>query len=332
MNGRTSAPSCFSGTPDLVSVGIVTWNSAGDIARCLEAVRGQHHRPIELLVGDNGSADDTRRLLEQLTSSGERHDFGSNLGFAAAHNRLIAQSRGEYYLCLNPDAVLDPDYISTLVAALAGKPPAGAATGKLLRRDDPRIIDSTGIVMLPSQRHLDRGAGQPDDGRFDDVAEVFGASGAAALYRRAMLEDTRILGEYFDEDFFAYREDADLAWRAQLLGWGCLYVPAARALHGRVVTPERRRHLPADVNRYSVRNRFLLRFKNQPAAHAFRFFVPSLVRDVQVVAYVLLRERTSRPALLDALRLLPRMLRKRRAIMARRVMSSSALAGWFRDR
>ena len=83
--------------------------------------------------------------------------------------------------------------------------------------------------MTPEQRHLDRGADQADVGQYERIEEVFGASGAAALYRRAMLEDVRVLGEYFDEDFFAYREDADLAWRARLLGWSCLYVPTALA-------------------------------------------------------------------------------------------------------
>jgi GT2 family glycosyltransferase len=313
----------------LVSVGIVTWNSAADIDACLRAVRAQRHQPIELLVGDNASTDDTRAILERATSAAERIYFDSNLGFAAAHNRLIARSRGEYYLCLNPDAVIEPDYVSALVAALSTTERAGSATGKLLRRDDPRLIDSTGIVMLASQRHLDRDAGERDDERSANEGEVFGASGAAALYRRAMLDATLILGEYFDEDFFSYREDADLAWRAQLLGWRCLYVPDARALHGRRVTPERRGNLPPELNRHSVRNRFLLRIKNQPLEHAVRFLIPALLRDLQVIGYVLLRERTSLPALGDVIRLLPRALRERRAIMAKRVMSSGELVNWF---
>jgi hypothetical protein len=112
-----------------------------------------------------------------------------------------------------------------------------------------------------------------------------------------MLEDVRLLGEFFDEDFFAYREDADLAWRAQLRGWVCWYVPGARAQHGRRVTPERRKSLPPEINRYSVRNRFLLRLKNQPVVHVARFFVPALSRDLIVVGYVLLREWSSIPAI-----------------------------------
>jgi GT2 family glycosyltransferase len=181
---------------------------------------------------------------------------------------------------------------------------------------------------------------------------VFGASGAAAMYRRAMLDDARTPGgsvmrggngtpggnaalnvdagsEYFDEDFFAYREDADLAWRAQLLGWNCVYVPDAVARHGRRVTPERRSALPAAINYYSVRNRFLLRMKNQTAGHALRFLLPTLARDLQVIGYVLLKERSSLGALGDVCRLWRTTMIKRRAIMSRRRRPTSEMIAWF---
>lgn len=313
----------------LVSIGIVSWNSADDLAPCLAAVRAQRYGPLQLLVGDNASTDGTRSLLEQVTNSGERVYFDRNRGFSAAHNSLIEKSQGAYYLCLNPDVVLDAGYVAHLVAALEQDPRIGSATGKLYRADSPDRLDSTGIVMLASQRHLDRGADEVDRGQYAAEEDVFGASGAAAFYRRAMLEDTRVIGEYFDEDFFAYREDADLAWRAQLLGWRCRYVPAAQARHRRTVTPERRSRLDPAINRYSVRNRFLLRLKNQTLGHALRFCGPALARDAQVVGYVLLREHASLPALLDVVRLLPRMLQKRRTIMSRRKASTRDMTRWF---
>ena len=312
----------------LVSIGVVTWNSARDIAACLDAVRAQRHRPIELLVGDNASADETRRLLEERTSGDERRYFPANLGFSAAHNALIRASRGAYYVTLNPDVVLDPGFVAALVAALEDAPRAGSATGKLRRADPPGTIDSTGIVMHRSQRHFDRHADEIDRGQHDAPGPVFGVSGAAGCYRRAMLDDVAVAGEIFDEDFFAYREDADLAWRAQLLGWDAIYVPAAVATHVRGVTPERRAALPAAINRYGVRNRFLLRLKNQTVAQAARFALPGLARDAQVIGYVLACEWGSILGLVDVVRLLPRMLAKRRAIMARRVRGRS-LDGWF---
>lgn len=315
----------------LVSVGVVTWHSEREIAACLASVRAQTHPDVELLVADNDSRDGTRAALERETAAHERVWLDRNTGFAAAHNLLIARSRGDFYLALNPDVTLAADYVERLVTACAAGDRIGSATGKLLRREPAGVLDSTGMVMLPSVRHLDRGADEPDRGQYDREEDVFGASGAAALYARAMLDDARVEGEWFDEDFFAYREDADLAWRAQLLGWRCRYVPGAVAIHGRRVTPERRGQLPAEINRWSVRNRFLLRLKNQTAAHALAFAAPALTRDAMVVAYVLLRERTSLGGLADVVRLLPRMLRKRRAIMARRRANAGDIARWFRN-
>lgn len=313
----------------LVTVGVVTWNSAEHVDACIAAVRAQVHQPIELLVADNASHDGTRDRLAQVTVAAERLEFDVNCGFAAAHNALIRRSRGTYYLSLNPDVTLGTEYVSRLVAVMEADAGLGSATGKLTRREPPGVLDSTGIVMLPSIRHLDRGADELDRGQYDRDEDVFGATGAAALFRRAMLDDAQVSDEWFDESFFAYREDADLAWRAQLLGWRCRYVASAPATHVRRVTPERRAALPPQVNRWSVRNRYLLRLKNQTARHFLRFARPSLLRDAQVVGFILLREWSSVPALLDVARLLPATLRKRREIMRRARSPETAVAAWF---
>jgi GT2 family glycosyltransferase len=314
-----------------VSVGIVTWNPDDLLSRCIASVRAQDHPSITLHVWDNGSTSKSRALIASLTGDDEHTWSEANLGFAGAHNQLIRRTSAGYYLCLNPDAVLAPGYVRSLVEALEAANEAGSATGRLLRLDDDSIIDSTGIVMTPDQRHLDRGGGEPAAGRYLQGPEpIFGPSGAVALYRRAMLEDVAFHGEYFDDAFFAYREDADLAWRAQWRGWSSLYVPTAVAWHRRRVTPERRSALPAEINRYSVRNRFLLRLKNQSAGLAWRFARPALTRDALVVGYVLLREWSSIPGLLDVIRLLPRMLAWRRHVLGSARVGSADLALWFR--
>ncbi|MGH9337434.1 MAG: glycosyltransferase family 2 protein, partial [Vicinamibacteria bacterium] len=186
------------------------------------------------------------------------------------------------------------------------------------------------IYMTPNLRHLDRGSGQEDRGQYDRGEYVFGASGAAALYRRRMLEDVAVDGEYFDEDFFAYREDADLAWRAQLLGWRAVYTPLAVATHARRVVPERRASLPKEINMHSVKNRFLLRIKNQTLTEFFALLPPSLFRDLQVFGYVALFERSSLPGLVFVARRLRKTWSKRRQIMARRRVSSRDMLRWFR--
>ncbi|BCS34734.1 glycosyl transferase [Luteitalea sp. TBR-22] len=314
-----------------VSVGVVTYHPDALLARCVASVRAQaYDGALTLHVWDNASTPASRALIEPLTSPDEHTFSEANLGFSGGHNALIRRSTAAYYLCLNPDAVLSPGYVAELVATLESNPTVGSATGRLLRLDDDAVLDSTGIVMTPDQRHLDRGADEPAAGHYLGGPEpIFGPSGAVAMYRREMLEDVAWRGEYFDEAFFAYREDADLAWRAQWRGWGSLYVPAAVAWHRRRVTPGRRSMLPAAINRYSVRNRFLLRLKNQSAGLAWRFALPGLWRDAQVVGYVLLREWTSLPGLLDVVRLLPTMLVRRRHVLGRRRVRSAELARWF---
>lgn len=334
------------------TVSIVTYNSAQHLQRCLRSLEHQTRRDFSILLWDNASTDGSaeiagrnRELLEQLRIS------RVNVGFSAAHNQIIASTSSEYVLVLNPDVVLDPHFIERLVQALDRDPGSGSATGKLWRwpgeeaKPGPtltsghaatgiqgRILDSTGIYFTTNQRHLDRGSGEHDRGQYDTREYVFGPSGAAAFYRRKMLDDIKTGDEYFDEDFFVYREDADVAWRAQWLGWRCLYVPEARAFHVRRVLPERRPLLPRDINMHSFKNRFLLRVKNMDAGTYLRFLLPITCRDLLALGYVLSREHYSLraiPLLLDAL---PRARSKRRSLISRRRVSPREMRAWFSRR
>src|SRR5271157_943509 len=251
-----------------VSVAIVTYNSSRYIGRCLQTVLRQEGVPIEVVVVDNASTDGTREILREFGGQIRTIECDGNLGFAEAQNRAIRSSTTEWVLTLNPDVLLLPGFIRTLLDAGRSDPGAGAVCGKLLSIGpgfEPlgqRRLDSTGMYFTPAMRHFDRGWHEPDGKRFDRAEYVFGASAAAALYRRQMIEDISVEGDLFDPDFFAYREDADVAWRAQLLGWSCIYTPAAVAYHVRTVTPGSRRAVPAIINMHSVKNRFLMRIKN----------------------------------------------------------------------
>jgi GT2 family glycosyltransferase len=309
-----------------VAVNIVTFNSAGDIAACLESVAAQTFRDFHVHVLDNASSDDTIAKVKPFDVT--LVESKVNTGFAKAHNDLIRSYPAEYALILNPDAILRPDFIERIVSALDARPDAASATGKLLRFDG-KTLDSTGIIMLRGQRHLDRGAGEPDLGQFDKAEDVFGPSGAAALYRVKALQDVAINGQFFDEDFFAYREDADLAWRCRLMGWTSIYVPGAVALHRRRVTPERRSQLPALINYHSVKNRFLLRINNITSSLYFRDFLPITLRDLSVVGYVLLREWKSIGALTYVVSNFSRLWKKRNMIQSRRRISGPELDRWF---
>jgi GT2 family glycosyltransferase len=307
-----------------VAVNIVTFNSAGDIAGCLDSLKRQTFQDFEIHVFDNASTDETLKIVEPYDVEYLMRSH-VNTGFCKAHNELARRFPSQFVLFLNPDTSLNPTFIKELVRSLDAHPEAASASGKLLRMDG-KTIDSTGIIMLREQRHLDRGADQPDSGQFERSEEIFGPSGAAAIYRRTALDEASIDGQYFDEDFFAYREDADLAWRCRLLGWTSIYVPSAVAYHRRRVTPERRRKLPKEINYHSVKNRFLLRINNMTGSLYRRDFWQITKRDAAVIGYVVLREWTSLGGLFYVLRNLPRLLRKRRLIQTRKRTDPS---NWF---
>ena len=319
-----------------VSIAIVTFNSGRYIRQCLEAVLAQEGAPLEVVVADNASTDDTPSILGSFQSRIRVIRNACNLGFAAGQNRAIRECRGaDWVLTLNPDVLLEPGFVRRLVESGASDSSVGAVCGKLLSIAPgfqplpvPRI-DSAGIYFTPNMRHFDRGWHERDDHRYDAAEYVFGASAAAALYRREMIEDVAIDGEFFDPDFFVYREDADVAWRAQLLGWRCLYTPSAVGRHVRTVTPANRSSLPAFINMHSVKNRFLMRIKNATPGLYRRYWLPMTMRDLAVMGGAVFWEPTSLPAFWRVARCLPRALRQRRQIMARRRVSDEDLAELF---
>lgn len=320
---------------DFVSVTIVTYNSGRFIKRCLESVLEQQYPFKEIIVVDNNSTDGTMDILERFEDRVRVVYNEENIGFAAAQNQAIGLARGGWVLTLNPDVLLLKGFIEALVTAGNIDPRVGTVCGKLLTMtatfDFPEqpLVDSTGIYFTPNVRHLDRGSLEVDNGHFSNFEFVFGATAAAALYRREMIDDISISGEFFDSDFFVYREDADVAWRAQLFGWKCLYAPNARGYHVRKALPGNRRALPAEINMHSVKNRFLLRMKNMSWDLYRRNFFSITARDVVVISCCLLWEHTSLRAFPFLFRKWKDVISKRREIMARRRVTSDYMASWF---
>jgi len=320
---------------DLVSVTVVTYNSGRFIKRCLESVLEQKYANLEVVIIDNASTDGTVDILEQFSESCRIYYNDENIGFAAAQNQAIALASGEWILTLNPDVLLLPNFVQALVDAGNADSKAGTVCGKLLTilssfdLPEKQLVDSTGIYFTPMLRHLDRGSQEVDNGHYLSFEYVFGATAAAALYRRQMIRDISIDGEFFDPDFFVYREDADVAWRAQLMGWRCIYTPLARGYHVRNVLPGNRRALPAVINMHSVKNRFLLRIKNMTPDLYRRNWLSITARDVVVLGACLIRERSSLKAFAYLAKNYKRVLLKRQEIMKRRRVKDDYIASWF---
>ena len=315
-----------------VTVVLITWNSAPYLRRCLEGIAGQSHRHLDLIHVDNASSDESVARVRERFPQSRQMINSENRGFAAAANQAIRVAEGQFIALCNPDAFLTADYLARIIEALDRAGEAfGAATGTLIRGHGYEIeptdeIDSMGIRMTRSGRHFDITA---DRGPGTAIREVFGVSGAAAVYRKSFINDVTINDEFFDEDFFTYREDADVAWRGRLFGWRAIHVPDAVAYHVRTVTPERRRFLPAAINMHSVKNRFLLRLKNEGFYLALRNAPFELARDAMVIAAALTVERSSFPALTWLWRNRSRILARRRAVQQRRRVTDRAIAEWF---
>jgi GT2 family glycosyltransferase len=319
-----------------VSIAIVTFNSARYIRRCLEAVLAQDGVSLRVVVADNASTDGTHAILSEFQGRIQVILCPRNVGFAAGQNRAIEASAGaDWVLTLNPDVLMQPGFVRHLLDAGSADPTVGAVCGKLFSiapgfepLAEPRI-DSAGIYFTPNMRHFDRGWYERDSRRYDCGEYVFGASAAAALYRREMIDDIAVDGDFFDPDFFVYREDADVAWRAQLMGWRCLYAPEAVAHHVRTVTPANRRTLPGFINMHSVKNRFLMRIKNVTPGLYRRYWLPMTLRDLVVMGGSIFWEPSSLRAFWRVAKCLPRAVKQRRQIMARRRVSDEELVDLF---
>ena len=310
---------------EISGVAVVSYNSEKDLPGCLAAVLALSTRPLELIVVDCGSRDNSVAVAEGFaaTATAAGIDFRSvplheNRGFSGGMNAAIAAGQASFILALNPDARPAPDFLHVLLArarsAEAEGLKVGALTGRLVRPGEAgeHRLDACGMVLRRSWRHLDRGSGEPDRGQYDRAELVFGGTGAATLYRRAALLDVVLPGgEIFDPLFHSYREDAELAFRLQERGWACIYEPAAVAEHRRVVVPQGRGQVSPFINYHSYKNRYLLRAYHQSGGNFLRTLLPTLLRDLGALAWVLLREHSSLPAW-------PWLFRHRHEILARR--------------
>lgn len=339
-----------------VTIQIVTWNSLKYLPECLKSIMAQTYRDWQILVVDNNSQDGTVDFLKNNFPEIGIFRNNRNLGFSRAHNQGIRLLSSPYVVVCNPDIVLDADWLEKIMAAAEDEryQNYGSFGGKLFKLkitdlefnqwEQTDIIDSCGLQIFKNHLVTELGAGESGQA-FQEIREVFGQSGALVLYRRQALEEiflpakNNLGGEYFDEDFFSYKEDVDLAWRLRLAGWPALLVPSAQAYHVRSLSApserswlkriKHRRRQSAVSRYYSYRNHFLLLAKNEFIGNLFKYSPAVLWQELKKFFYVLFWEQSSLLGPFSALRLWPKMIKKRKCIFKTAKIKAKDIGFWL---
>ncbi|MFA6551672.1 MAG: glycosyltransferase family 2 protein [Patescibacteria group bacterium] len=325
---------------DKITISLLIYNGAGYLPFCLTSLFSQSDQNWELVILDNGSNDNSGVVAAEICGRRENVKIlppeSKNIGFAAGHNKIIKTCRSEFILLLNQDIILEPDYISKLREFMENNPRIGASAGKILRwnfKYAPKltnagktdIIDTAGLRPSRAFKIIDIGAGDKDNGQYDDIKEVFGVSGCLPLYRVNALA----AAEYLDERFFSYKEDVDLAFRLQAAGWRAFCVGGAVAYHDRSIfgseaagelgVISRRQSRSDFANYFSYRNQLFLLIKNLAAVDFVHYGVFIFWYELKKFFYILLFEQRSLSAWLEVFKQWPQLLNERKKIKPKSV-------------
>lgn len=303
-----------------ISAIIVNWNGKHLLTECLDSLRAQIRLADEILVVDNGSSDGSQALVREGYPEVTLIELPDNKGFSVANNIAMRRATGNYIALLNNDLLLDPRWMAAMVATLESDRLLGACACKMLLYDRRDTIDAAGINVARNGGGSNRFHLKPDSETLQRPIHVFGACAGAALYQSSMLRDIGL----FDEDLHIYYEDVDLAFRAQLAGYQCLYVPEAVAYHHHSASS-------GDTARkyyYLARNNMLVIAKNMPTMLLLRYLPRIIIRQLELGLVMGKRGHLGAYGLAcrDALRLLPRMVAKRRQIQVGARRSAKEIA------
>ena len=297
-----------------IAVVVVNWNGAHLLRTCLGSLRAQTYADFETILVDNGSTDDSLDLVAGEFPEVRVLALDANLGLAGGTNAGIGITDAPIIATLNNDTEADSSWLAELHAALVAHPEAGSAASKLLLFDRRDVIHSAGDFYRLDGIPGNRGVWQRDDGIYGHAELVFGACAGAAAYRRTMLDDVGL----FEDSFFMYCEDVDLAFRCQLLGYRCIFVPTAVVYHMLSATGG-----GPLATYYCGRNFLRVIARDMPGPLLRRVWPRVALAQLRIAAESVwhLREPAARARLrgqLDGLRELPRLLGERRAIQQRR--------------
>lgn len=312
----------------LISAVIVNWNGEKYLYKCIESLLQQSYENIEIIVIDNDSTDDSVKLIKENFLDDVKLIENKNIGYAGGANTGIVNSKGGYIMIANPDVVFEKEYLSKCIEKLEEKNENAAVIGKLLKYDFDKdeiinIIDSAGIALNHKRQGRDIGQNDVDNGQYEEDRRIFGVCGAAAIFKRDALEDTKIHNEYFDSDFFAYKEDIDICWRLNLYGYKCFYVHDALAYHGRgmnsskgiINTIKNRRNQSEFLKGISFRNHYSMLIKNEVQYTFAKDRVGIYIDFIKYVVFFLLFDFKCLKYVKQIKKIKPKMLEKRSIIM-----------------
>lgn len=309
-----------------LTISLITYNSKRFVRDFAQSLLAQTFTDYEIIVIDNASTDSSLSLVRACLPQAHVVEQTSNIGFSRAHNLSISWSKSPFIALINPDIVMHVDCLEYLMRVLQDYEDAGSVGPKHLTGDSispmhPDIVDSTGLTLNRSYKVTNRHHGKQSV-REERIESVFGISGSFVIYRRTALEDVKeprsypsTSYEYLDEDFFLYKEDADLAWRMLNAGWKHYYVPPAVCYHYRGIAEARdswtERKLRSAINRYSYRNHIAMILKNHHWPLTLRYSVLILWFELQKFVYLFILDRSSVRGLMESMRFASSMLRKR---------------------
>jgi GT2 family glycosyltransferase len=292
---------------------------------------------VSAVVVDNASTDGSLQMIKKRYGCLTVIENERNVGYCKALNQGIDAHESDFVLCLNSDVKLNADYIERAAGTLDRFPRCGMLSGKILRFDG-KTLDSTGQFVGRDRRPRERGYGDPDVGQYGKREFVFSVCGAVAFYRRKMLDQVALGGQYFDEDYFAFNEDLDIGWRGQLMGWKCIYDPAAVAYHkrGGTAATGRNRHpfgrkqvvrRPPSIRYHILKNKYLTVVKNDSPESVLADMLPILASDVALWTFFLLTSPSLFARIPSMLREMSAALPKRAVIQSTSVIKHSVLRG-----
>lgn len=342
----------------MISIIIATFNGQKYVSYCLNSIFDQNFQDFKVLIIDNGSTDDTVKIIKtnyqsQIANSKLKLiENKKNLGFGGGYNQGIRETieDNKYILILNQDIILEKNFLEEAIKFLETHSRVGAVTGKLYYWDFEKnkktnIIDSAnGIKMFKNRRAIETGQGEEDQGQSNETKEVFGVTGACSIFNSQALKEIGIklkdTIEYFDENFFAYKEDMDLSWRLRLYGWSCFYLPQAMAFHDRTAKGKKnlndfsaafnRKNKSKMINYLSYKNHLLMLIKNELLSNFILHFPWIFFYEFKKFIFMLLFEfPTLKTALSQFLKQLPQILKKRNIIMSNRKVKAKEIKKWM---